>query len=120
MGRLVLERPVGWEQRLSETIAEVYFKPYHPKKWNCAKFVHLCVSRMVNMDVPYTYKGSLEKSVDNVLNRIDSKLASRGDVVMCDIPDSSLGICVGRNAMFVGEQSLIPVSMDKITQAWRV
>ena len=54
------------------------------------------------------------------LTRINTKLAQRGDLVTLKSKNSfCMGICIGRNCAFLGDDKLEFVSIDQIKYAWR-
>ena len=63
-------------------------------------------------------------AVDKKLIKINPKLAQRGDLVSYKCKNSFiLGICVGKDGVFVGEDyrksSLVFISMELMKYAWR-
>lgn len=70
--------------------------------------------------MPRRLKGSLEETVDRLLPRVDRLRAIRGDVVLADAPEPSLGICLGRVAAFVSAAGMTTIPMSRIDAAWSV
>jgi hypothetical protein len=113
-------RSCGWESRLVALLREASVKPYHVRNWNCAVFVHTCAQVVQGRALPFAWKGSLEASVDAVLERVPVKLAQRADVVLANVPEATLGICLGAQAAFVSSRGLITESMAVVVAAWSV
>lgn len=70
--------------------------------------------------MPRRLSGSLEQTVDALLERIRPSLARRGDVVLVTLPRPCLGVCVGREIALVGESGLFKEPMAKALIAWSV
>jgi hypothetical protein len=47
-------------------------------------------------------------------------MARRGDLVLADVPEPSLGVCNGVRAVFVGSSGFISEPMRRALLAWRV
>lgn len=71
-------------------------------------------------DIPARWLGSLEATADAVLTRVDVRRAQRGDIVLAPVPEPSLGVCVGRKAMFMTSKGLTPYPMRRARIAWSV
>ena len=95
-------------------------RPYHPRKWNCAKFAHRAAQAVSGRPLPFVWRGSLEASADAALPRVAPALAHRGDVVLAEVPEPSLGVCRGRDAVFVTAKGLLSVPMSAARAAWSV
>lgn len=64
-------------------------------------------------------KRSLSGVVDTVMTRTDTP--KRGDVVAIDSsPFDAMGICLGREAVFLHYDTYRIISLRKIAHAWRV
>lgn len=113
-------RPRGWESRLVAVLKVASRKPYHPRYWNCARFTHVCAQAVAGREIRYARKGSLAESVDSVLPRVRPELAQRGDVVLANVPEPSLGVCIGSRAAFVTVDGLITEPMSRSVIAWSV
>ena len=113
-------RAVGWEGRLTEVLREASRRAYDPARWNCARFTQACVEALVGGPVPAQWRGSLEATVDAIFSRIDSTVAGTGDVVLGEVPDATLGVCLGRLVVFVSPAGLIAHPRSVISVAWRV
>lgn len=65
--------------------------------------------------------GTLEATVDALFPVIAPAFAQRGDIVL---HGEALGVCVGRHALFVGQEGeregLVHVPRDQWTKAWKV
>lgn len=114
------ERPPGWELRLREALARARGREFDAREWNCARFAHSCACAVSLRLLPFRHHGSLEGSVDAVLSRVDPSLALRGDIVMADVPEPSLGVCIGSHALFVTAEGLMRLTMDGVRVAWCV
>jgi hypothetical protein len=114
------ERPEGWEVRLVERLRDASTKSYDARHWNCARFAHGCACAVAGREFPFAWKGSLEASVDAVLPRIGLLQARRGDIVLADVPEASLGVCVGAMAAFVTSDGLLTRPLRDVRAAWSV
>lgn len=115
------DRPVDWEARLAKAIRDASHKQFSARRWNCALFAHDCAQRVSGRALPFAMKGgSLVTSVDAVLPRVAPQLARRGDIVMAHVPEPSLGVCVGREALFVAKKGLMRLPMRGVRTAWSV
>jgi hypothetical protein len=67
------------------------------------------------------FGGSLEAALDARFERIAPGFAQRGDLVL---HEGSIGVCIGADALFVGEDAgapgLVRVPRRDWTQAWRL
>lgn len=113
-------RPWDWEARLARALCEASQKQFSARRWNCAIFAHDVAQRVSGRALPFAYKESLAGSVDAVLPRVAVALARRGDVVMARIPEASLGVCNGREALFVAKSGLLSIPMRDVRLAWSV
>lgn len=115
-------RAPGWEARLAEQLRQASARPFDAKSWNCARFAHACAEAVSGRSIPFQRKrGGLEVSVDAVLPRVQPRRACRGDVVLANVPEPSLGVCVGCNAAFLMRHSgLLTIPMRQVIVAWSV
>lgn len=113
-------RVADWEQRLTNLLRDASIKEFSAKRWNCALFAHACAEALTGEPIPFRWKGSLEASADAALTRVAPRKASRGDIVLAEVPSPSLGVCVGRMGAFVTTNGLLSVPMHRITAAWAV
>lgn len=119
MGRCRVRLP-DWQTRLTEVVRAAAHRPFNVKTWNCATFARQCVLAVTQRDLPTRLTGTLEQTADHLFDRVPPRLARRGDVVLCDIPQATLGICVGRRIALVGVRGLIFEPMRKARIAWSV
>lgn len=119
MGRGRVRLP-DWQTRLTEAIREAQRIPFDARSHNCVLFAARCVEAITGAPVPRRWKGSLEPTVDALLPRVKPSMAARGDVVLADVPEPSLGVCIGRKAAFVSPTGLIFEPMRKARIAWSV
>lgn len=115
-----MNRPADWELRLNRVLRASVDRPYHVREWNCARFAHACAEAVSGRSIPFKFKNSLAESVDSVLIRSCPLLAKRGDIVLAHVPEPSLGVCIGREAVFVTNEKLLQVPMQKISIAWAI
>lgn len=113
-------RPEGWDYRLSLVIRDAVQKHYDPRSWNCARFAHACAEAVSGASIPFKWRGSLQASADAVLPRIEPSVALRGDVVLAEVPEPSLGVCLGRQIAFVTVSGLLTLPRSRALMAWRV
>lgn len=114
-------RPPGWEARLAAVLREAATRPYDARRWNCARFAHRAAEAVSLRSIPFAYVGgSLAASADAVLSRVEPPQAQRGDVVLADVPEPSLGVCAGRVAVFLGRRGLECFPMSRVRAAWVV
>lgn len=115
-------RANGWEQKLNDQLLIASKRRFNKRKWNCARFAHACVVAVSGRDMPWPRKkpGSLESNIDALLPRVEPLFAQRGDVVMANLPEPMVGICIGPKAAFVLRQGLTTVPMSSVTRAWGV
>lgn len=113
-------RPDGWETHLNSVLAAATVRRYAAKEWNCARFAHACAEAVSGRTLPFRRRGTLEESVDAVLPRSEPRQARRGDVVLAEVPEPSLGVCLGRKAAFVTARGLLTVPMRSVRVAWSV
>lgn len=114
------DRPQDWEARLARALQATANRPYNTRTWNCARFAHYMAEQVSGRTLPYQYQGSLEASVDALFERVPVLLAQRGDVVLADVPEPSLGVCVGGQVLFVSAGGLLTRSLRDARIAWGV
>lgn len=113
-------RPEGWELRLSEALRTARVSEFNVKTWNCAQFARHTAMAVSGRDIPSKWLGSLEATADAVLPRVGVRQAQRGDVVLADTPEPSLGVCCGRRAAFLTTSGLTYFPMRQARIAWSV
>jgi hypothetical protein len=113
-------RVEGWESRLAEALRDARPREFDPKAWNCALFCRACVEAITSHALPRRLSGTLEETVDALFPRVRPSLAQRGDVVLMNVPQPSLGIAYGRKAAFVTASGLTYYPMRKARIAWSV
>jgi len=114
------ERAEGWEARLAAKLSDVAARRYAEHTWNCAIFAHVCAQAVAGRQLPMSWKGSLEASADALFPRVAPLLACRGDIVLAHVPEPSLGVCIGREAIFVSKDGLLTRWMREARIAWSV
>lgn len=115
------ERTGDWEARLIAVLKEAAERTFDARAWNCARFAHACAQAVSGRVLPFELKGSLEASVDAVLPRIPTKLATRGDIMLGHVPEPSLGVCIGAQVAFVTlPAGLMTQPRRRMAAAWRV
>ena len=114
------DRAPGWESRLADVLCVALTRGYDARKWNCARFAHACAEAVSGRPLPFVWRGSLEASADAALPRVAPALAHRGDIVLAQVPEPSLGVCRGRDAVFVTAKGLLSVPMSAARAAWSV
>lgn len=119
MGRLCL-RPEGWESRLEAVIQKARSQDFDARDWNCCRFAAECAAAILEKPMPRRLHGSIQNTVDALFPRTTWRLAKRGDVVLMNVPESSLGVCAGRVALFVGVSGLVHFPMRLTRIAWSV
>ena len=131
-------RVQNWESKLSNYIEECRNKKFSWDSNNCGQFVlEWEKTLMGKTKFPEFYKKykSLKELKEKLkecgfkswitlfnkrLTRINTKLAQRGDLVTLRSKNSfCMGICIGRNCAFLGDEKLEFVSIDHIQYAWR-
>ena len=113
-------RPDGWESRFAAVLKEASQREFDARTWNCALFVKACVEAILCRPMPSRLSRTLERTVDQHFPRITASQARRGDVVLAELPQRTLGVCVGSTAAFVGPDGLTEIPMSQVLIAWRV
>lgn len=114
------QRPEGWEVRLIEVLRGASERPYDARSWNCARFAHAAAEAVSGRPIPFVWKGSLEASADAALPRIPLRRARCGDVMLGQVPEPSLGVCVRASVAFVTPSGLTQVPRSRMLAAWAV
>ncbi len=114
------ERREGWEVRLAAKLREVSARRYDPHVWNCAIFAHACAQAVCGRPLPFSWKGSLTASADHLFQRVPTLMATRGDLVLAEVPEPTLGVCIGREAVFVSGDGILTREMRAARLVWRV
>lgn len=132
-------RRSDWEQRLHAYLVENRGAVFAWGITDCALFAAGAVEAMTGDDPAAAYRGkyrtaagsakalvkfgagTLEATIDAAFEPIGRAFARRGDLVMYD---GAVGICVGGDALFVGEEGgaagLVRVPRVQWSKAWRV
>lgn len=134
-------RREGWESRLAQCVEGARLRPFEWGVHDCATFAFDVVREMISTDPFAEYRGSysnelgagralIEHEFDTVRGladklmgeEISTKFAQRGDIILVLQPErgETLGVCLGVDAVFVGESGLVPVPMSEAITAWRV
>lgn len=136
-----------WEDRLSAFLSEARDEPFAWGRNDCILFGCAAAASMTGEDKAAAYrgeyhdrkgavailkrlgKGTLIRTVNGEFERCPPAFARRGDLVWFK---GSVGVCVGADALFVGEErlakaagvvlreGLIAVPRREWTKAWRV
>ena len=127
-------RYVDWEQRLSDYLASVASRPFKWGEHDCALHIANAVAAITGDDIAADFRGkystelgsaralkrfgagTLEATIDTLLDPIEPAFAQRGDVVM---RDGMLGVCVGATAAFVGEEGGKPGLVEFPRREWQ-
>lgn len=127
-----------WESKLSEYIEECRNKKFSWSSNNCGQFVlewEKILTGQTRFPEFYKKYKSLKELKEKLkesgfkswisifnqrLTRINPKLAQRGDLVTTRSNNSfCMGICLGINCAFLGDDKIEFMSIDKIKYAWR-
>lgn len=110
-----------WEQRLSIFIGANRDRRFRFGEWDCLMFATAVAAELTGEDVAAPYRGTygtrkgatealrkhgagtLLKTLDATFQRKKPGFAQRGDLVWFA---GSVGVCVGAQALFVGEERL--------------
>lgn len=142
-----MRRLPDWEERLGAYINQVRDAPFRYGEHDCILHSARAVEVMTGTDIAAGYRGeydsqagaaailkakgqgTLLRTLDATLERRKPSRARRGDLVWFE---GSVGVCVGREALFVGEErlaekaglvmreGLISVPRALWTKAWTV
>jgi len=127
-------RAKDWEDRLNEYLSSIRRAEFTWGQHDCCMHAANAVQAMTGEDPAAEFRGkykshagsvralkrkSLAEVMDAKFTQVPPAFAMRGDVVM---KDGSLGICVGREGLFVGEEDGAPglVRLSGWESAWRV
>ncbi|MCP3729248.1 hypothetical protein M9978_02305 [Sphingomonas sp. MG17] len=132
-------RRTDWEARLGEYLASVVDRPFEWGVHDCALHSANAVLSMTDIDFAASFRGhyrtaigsvralrrygagTLEATIDSLFPTIGRAFARRGDLVM---HAGALGICVGGDALFVGEEGgaagLVRIARPSWSKAWRI
>ena len=130
-----MHRLDDWESRLGEYLAGHRRTPFAWGIHDCVLFAAGAVEALTGVDPAADVRGryataigskrtltrmgyaSVEALADAHLSRTNTAMAQRGDVVMAD---GSLGVCVGRDALFPGTDGLERLPRAVWQAAWSV
>lgn len=116
-----MTRLVDWEKRLQAVIEESSRRPFDPQKWNCCLFARQVVQALTGRLPADVWRGSIVNTVDGAgLARIEPTQAQRGDLVLADVPETTVGVCLGAKSAFVSPQGLSLLRTSRASMAWRV
>ncbi|MFA7505300.1 MAG: hypothetical protein WCZ28_11420 [Burkholderiaceae bacterium] len=132
-------RTRGWESALADYLAAHRAAVFAWGDCDCVLFAAGAVAAMTGSDPAAEVRGryrtrigamrklrgrgwaSLEGMMDAHFAQVPPAFAQRGDIVMAN---GSLGVCIGRTALFVGEEGgapeLVSLPLASWSQAWRV
>lgn len=116
-----MTRLPDWEERLGVYVSSVRERPFHYGEHDCILFSAGAVEAQTGTDIAADYrgkysdkagaaailkqvgKGTLLRTLDATLERRKPSRARRGDLVWFE---ASVGVCIGGEALFVGEERL--------------
>jgi hypothetical protein len=132
-------RRADWEIRLGDYLASVADRPFAWGNHDCALHSANAVLAMTGIDFAKRFRGryrtaigsvralkrygagTLEGTIDAMFPTIGRAFAGRGDLVM---HAGALGICVGGDGLFVGEEGgaagLVRIPRAAWSKAWRI
>lgn len=129
-----MTRVLDWEARLSAYLLSVRDRPFEWGVHDCALHVANAVLAITEADIAAEFRGkystdagslralkrfgagTLEATVDAKLPAIEPAFAQRGDLVM---RAGMLGVCIGANAAFVGEEDGVPGLVEFPRREWQ-
>lgn len=100
-------------------LREASRREFDPQTWNCALFVRACAEALTGRPIPKKLYRTLERTVDAYFQRIERTQARRGDIVLAEIPQRTLGVCTGARAAFVSPSGLTEIPMSHVLIVWR-
>lgn len=130
-----------WPEKLHARIQEAKTQAYVLGTHDCALFVCDCIKDMTGIDYFEKYRGTYttvigaakvmrqKANVDNIEELATSwwgepiplSQASRGDVIILEHDGiESFGIVVGTHAVFLNENGIIPIVVNKCKAAWKI
>lgn len=134
-----MSRLPDWEDRLAAFLAERRDMPFAWGSNDCALFATACAAAITGEDRAASFRGrydtregaalalreigagTLVKTMDALFVVKPVGMAGRGDLVMAR---GAIGVCIGRSAMFVGEEGeragLVTVPRSEWQKAWAV
>lgn len=142
-----MRRLPDWEQRLADYVASVRERPFEWGAHDCILHGASAIEAMTGVDIAADYRGryhdrasaaailkargrgTLLRTIDDVLERRPPSRALRGDLVWFE---GSVGVCLGAMAAFVGEEriagcaglpfrrGLVMIPRHLWTKAWAV
>jgi hypothetical protein len=116
-----MNRLTDWEQRLNDFIARARLKPYQTHEWNCCLFARECVHVLTGTLLPAVWRGTMVETWDGAgLQRTPPTHAQRGDLVLIETPEETIGVCLGVKSAFVGLGGFIFLKTSRASVAWRV
>jgi hypothetical protein len=116
-----MTRRPDWPVRLAALLAAAETRPFHARRWNCARFALAAVEAVTGTRPAVRVLPSLEASADSAgFPRVPPAFARPGDVVLAgDPPRLGVVLDTGR-AAFVGPRGLTRASLLDSTTAWRI
>ena len=134
-----MSRLPDWEDRLSAFLDQHRDRAFQWGEWDCVLFATACAAELTGEDRAAAFrgkydtregaalalrelgKGTLVKTMDSLFPRCPVGMAGRGDIVMAG---AALGVCIGRVAMFVGEEDgregFVTIPRAEWQRAWKV
>lgn len=131
-------RKEGWEIILSDMITDAMNKPFKWGEHDCALFMGRVVRAISGIDTVShfegkydtekaakallkPYKGGIIGLLDNHpdLEKIDVKMAKRGDIVF-DVNSKAVGICLGRDSAFISPIGMVFLRTLGLNKAWGI
>jgi len=130
-----VSRLPDWEARLADYLASVRDRPHAYGRHDCALHGANAAFAQTGVDNGAPFRGhyetelgaaralrrfgagTIEATFDVHYAPVAPALAQRGDLVLAQ---GSIGVCVGGDAMFVGDAGLERIARPEWSRAWRV
>lgn len=132
-------RRLDWQERLAALIEAKRDEPFRWGQHDCGLWGAAVVEAITGADFGAAFRGeyddaataaevlrtkgagTLGKTFDRHLHRIPPGFAQRGDLVCKGRGrTAAIGVCIGDEGLFVGDEGLIRVSRAEWSRAWRV
>jgi hypothetical protein len=129
-------RTEGWEGKLAAHVRGAYRQPFVWGDRDCALWSFDWVRECTGLDITHEWRGKYktatgatrlmkkrgfanpEAVADHHLLSVPVALARRGDLLLH--PQGALGVCTGRDGVFLTETSVITCPTLDCPKAWRV
>ncbi len=132
-------RRLDWQERLADLIEARRLEPFRWGQHDCGLWGAAVVEAITGADFGAAFRGqyddaagaaealrlhgggTLIKTFDQHLERIAPAFAQRGDLVCKGRGrTAAIGVCIGAEALFVGDDGLIRMARPDWSAAWRV